>query len=438
VVPVVLVAQPVPTPDQIDEDWILRHDWILRRVILDDSFVPAMDYLATHVVGDEFGLRELRKTLREHRRAHDELKDDLLALRAEEGRRYAALERSVQAQADAVQADDDEGFFEGIGEAFFGSNDASPDAQRIREDAARDAYERSVRDAKDVQDRLDNETSSLQQVTEAYAKALAEHLNARTQIARLLVHVRDNIIHYMQAIWSHEPPDQRYFRLFEVKVPKLEGTTTYTLEPDPDGIPMPPSWTTPYKLVSKCTLNPNLTYQPLHKVADVDELLGFKGNYMIFPMRRGNALTDHLMLPYLNAQMGLQDPDILGRWTLAELGDYVCCLKRHLSKERFEKLRPGLLAAYERLLASPNPDGEEVIVPTGSLFIEALPGTHPILEDFKLLHRSVDVRKAQADVRATELENVRIAARILKDELEDPTTEKTVYVDAGLDIDPHL
>src|SRR5439155_9933281 len=43
--PVILVANDVPAPDEIDDSWLVEHDWILRRVILDDSFRPALDYL---------------------------------------------------------------------------------------------------------------------------------------------------------------------------------------------------------------------------------------------------------------------------------------------------------------------------------------------------------------------------------------------------------
>ena len=69
-----------------------------------------------------------------------------------------------------------------------------------------------------------------------------------------------------------------------------------------------------------------------------------------------------------------------------------------------------------------------MIVPTTSLYIEALVGTHPLLEDFKLLHRALDVKKVQAEVRHAELENVRLAARVLKGEDEDPDIEKKIVV----------
>ncbi len=74
------------------------------------------------------------------------------------------------------------------------------------------------------------------------------------------------------------------------------------------------------------------------------------------------------------------------------------------------------------------------IVPTNSLYIECLVGTHPLLEDFKLIHRALDVKKVQAEVRRAELENIRLAARALEGEREDPDIEKKIVVENG----PHV
>ena len=54
-----------------------------------------------------------------------------------------------------------------------------------------------------------------------------------------------------------------------------------------------------------------------------------------------------------------------------------------------------------------------------------------MLEDFKLIHRALDVKKVQAEVRRTELENVRLAARVLKGECEDPDIEKKIVIEGG-------
>ena len=70
-----------------------------------------------------------------------------------------------------------------------------------------------------------------------------------------------------------------------------------------------------------------------------------------------------------------------------------------------------------------------MIVPTQSLYIEALVGTHPLLEDFKLLHRALDVKKVQGEVRHAELENIRLAARALKGNDEDPDIEKKIVIE---------
>ncbi len=433
VMPIVLVAQEFPTPDEINEDWIIAHDWILRRVILDDSFIPAMNYLASKVVGDEYALQEMYLNLQQQRRIADEIKEELVAIREQTGRRYAALQTSVELRADAIDAEKNEGFLEeGVEGLFGGSGGVSAEGLQVREDAAKDAYERAAKEEKELLGRLERETTALSTLSDTYTKNLSDHLNRREQISRLRVHLKANIMYYMQAIWSQEPPDQRFFRLHQVRVPKLQGTTTYTLEIDQDAVPMLPDLKKPYKMVAHCNLDPNLDeYDTLAEVADLDNLLGFKGNYMMFPLKQSNVLTDFMMSPYLDPVMGLRDPDPLGDWTIKDLVKYTCCLKHRLSKRQFQDLLPGLREVYRRLLTKPGSDGEEIIVPTGSLFIEALPGAHPILEDFKLFHRVVDVKKVQAEVRAMEFENVRMAARLLEGEREDPTIEKKVVIEGG-------
>ena len=63
--------------------------------------------------------------------------------------------------------------------------------------------------------------------------------------------------------------------------------------------------------------------------------------------------------------------------------------------------------------------------------IEALPGKHPVMEDFKLAHRALDVKKVQADVRSQELENLRRAARVLGGDLTDPRVDKNITITGG-------
>ena len=52
---------------------------------------------------------------------------------------------------------------------------------------------------------------------------------------------------------SYEPADQRFFRLHDVRVPRLIGQKTYTIVPDPDGFSL--DGTTPYKLTAHSSLD---------------------------------------------------------------------------------------------------------------------------------------------------------------------------------------
>ncbi|MEU9087465.1 hypothetical protein [Streptomyces sp. NPDC048357] len=425
--PVVLVAQEVPAPHEIDDDWLVSHDWILRRVLLDDSFQPALGYLSDGLVGDEFALREQFENVEQQRRLVESVRQGLVSVRSQLGRRYAALERSIERRAEAVEAEDSEGLLGKAAEFFTGDSDESEESARIREEAARDAYERAARQERDSLARLEREVTALQSLSDAYTAALAQHLNRKTQVARLRVHVKANILYYMQAIWSHEPPDQRFFRLHKTLVPVLDGGRTYDLVPNNSLPPAPPTWKKPLELVAHCTFPQPLHYQSLAEIADLDNLLGYKGNYMIFPLRSPNDLTDFMMTPYLDADGTVHDPDEPGNWTLEEFDAYVCCLKEKLDAAEFKKVLPGLRTYYAYLMSSRRRLSDTVVVPSGSLYIEALPGTHPVLENFKLRHRAVDVLKVQAEARDAELENLRVAQRILDGNLEDPDTEKVVW-----------
>ncbi len=51
--PVILVAQEVPAPNEITRAWFLQYDWILAKNLLDESFRPALQYLAMEAAGAE-------------------------------------------------------------------------------------------------------------------------------------------------------------------------------------------------------------------------------------------------------------------------------------------------------------------------------------------------------------------------------------------------
>src|SRR4029077_5839110 len=71
--PVVLVANDVPAPHEVDEAWLLRHDWILKRVILDDSLLPALASLRSGFAGQESALVILEMQVQHQKNVVDQL-----------------------------------------------------------------------------------------------------------------------------------------------------------------------------------------------------------------------------------------------------------------------------------------------------------------------------------------------------------------------------
>src|SRR5262249_10552093 len=159
--------------------------------------------------------------------------------------------------------------------------------------AAKDAHQYALEKAEKAGVALRQEVNMLHMLTDAYNKALQARLDAETQTKRLLVHIRNNMFYYMQAIWSMEPPDQRLLRLCEVQVPVLEvESRSYRVKVLPDDdlfAPFREPGTEKHKafLHGKLKHNANGQFEtrPLADVAQIDTLLGFKGNYMIFPMK---------------------------------------------------------------------------------------------------------------------------------------------------------
>jgi len=448
---VVLVAQEMPCPEDIDEDWLIAYRWILNRVMLDDSFKQPLMYVAEGQVAEEFALEELRRTLAQQRRLVEELKEDVAESRALTESRYASLQRSMERTARATQRKSKSGGLFGLtkkltsysvigsfADSFIGGEGAeTPETARVREAASQDAYQREIQKLRDQEGQLAQTNTSLGRATEEYTDRLSEHLANVVLVTELKNHVKDNITHYMQAIWMHEPFQQRWLRLKDVPVPLLKrAKRIYKIKTNPTVGNLANVTHLKAKVHSFATtgdfvLPPKkeegtLETVPLYQVADIDGLLGFRANYMIFPMKKANAITDFMMEPYVEKAAGgygITDPDDLGNISLDEFSEYVCCLKENLTVEEFDELRDELSAQLKKLLQSPLRDDEEIVVPMDATYIEAILGATPLLENFKLLHRQIDAADAQEDLKLKKMEKLRYAQRLLNDELDDPETE---------------
>ena len=447
---VVLVAQEMPKASEIDPVWLIKHDWILNRVLLDDSFKPALTYVSTTLVSEQVTLNHMRRALLDQQALVEQIKEDLADRRSSAGLRYAALERQIERSAQ--DAEDSGGILDKVsdivsgggllGGILGGGDEGEDNSAKIREDAARDAWEREYKEEQAFRNRLGGAQSTLATMRDDFNKRLSTHLAEVTQVERLATHIYQNIMYYMQAIWSHEPDDQRFLRLRDVPIPNLKphkprrkysfpaNFTTNAITFDPDRIV---GLDTEYGMAEIPPQPEHIPTLPLAQVGDLSNPLGFMGNYIILPMYETNALTDFMMDPYViyaEGEYGINDPDPAGNISLNEFSDYVCCLKNKLTTERFDELAPSLRDTLRKLLQRSVRENEEIIVGTGNLYIEALPGAHSIMEQFKHLHRQIDVKAAQEELRTTAIDNIRRAQRILNKNLEDPDI-KAKYVFEG-------
>ncbi len=426
--PVVLVAQNIPKPNHIDEAFLIRHGWILKRALLDDSYEPSLAYVSGPLAGDKVTKDALFTAMENHRRVVETLKDDLYAMKEQASEGYEALRRAIEARIDESIAEDTDGFFSDVAD-FFGGDGQSVEGAQAREEAARAHEQRAVEQVKQQTMALQREVSAYTEATDKYTKALRQHKEWELKIVDLLLHIKENIIHYMQAIWAYEHPDERFLRLQYKKAPtfnEINGGASYTFAGDTtltrdtvrsDGTI---ETRTAVEFEYSANFDVDQTGKTLSEIADLNTLLGFKGNYMIFPLRENNALTDFMMTPYVDAGFRLLDPHDPGNINREQFARYVCYLRDQLDDAEFEAARPALQDRFRRLLLSEPNQGDEIVVPSGSLYIEALPGSNPLIEDFKLAHRALDVVQAQEGARQSSLDNLRRAALLLDENYDDP------------------
>jgi hypothetical protein len=432
--PVILVANDVPAPHEVDQGWILRYDWILKRTILDDSFLPALEYLAADYTGAELALQTLGLAVEQQKSVVDRIS---LQVQAANQSLDAAMLGLQASESQAVRDQQDQetlalvkSFFDPLNITQTGKVDGNSDRARV--DFAKDALNRAQAKVNQLVSDLKTETTALQAAIDKYVAATTKHFSMLAEIDRLRIHVKDNIIYYMQAIWTYEPADQRYFRLYNLDVPVFGHNTTVKFTGVSRGLAsMDPS----YRSMDIGLAPPTLLDQPtkLHQVADLETLLGFKGNYMIFPVTNfDNYLIWFMIQHYISIDdingVTAKDPEPGADFSLRDLQ----AAKEHIHAKDWNSFASNEAAFEEimfRLLSRQAP--EMVIVPSNSLYIEALPGTHPLLEDFKLIHRAIDVKRAQAEARKAELENLRLGARLANEELGDPDIDKVVLIKDG-------
>ena len=320
---------------------------------------------------------------------------------------------------------------------------AAEDVTETQAENSRSALNWADQDLNRMEQILRGAVTSLERATDAYVKAIEKRLNRRVQIDRLILHVKENIIHYMQAIWTSEHVDQRYLRLYDMTI-QWPGDATLKLASTPvQGGDRPSGlnglFKRPGRKKWKAKLKPPRFAEKvkLHQVADLDRLLGFRGNLAIFPLTRPNALSTFLSQDFLDSEFGQTDPD--GSDEIPTASEAIEIAKCAFGKVGDNEQERGRVAQWLMdALRDAHTISRDVIVPTGELFIEALPGAHPLLEDFKLKHRAYDAAKAATDVRTAQLDLIRRAMRLENDDTTDPEVDKLIHIEGNTSssIDP--
>lgn len=467
--PVVLVAFDVPQPSEIDEDWLLTHDWILRRAMLDPSLAIALDYIRKGLTADELSVEVYKAQWEVQLAVVEELKNNL---RIHENLRKAArgaMQGAINTVADKFDLGDAAQAAGGLALPALGSglgplgfltsvvaggavisdalsSDLTKEEVAALQETARLGLEWANADMQDAASKVQSAVYALEKATQDYVGAVMRRQQMRTRIDQLRIHVKENILYYMQAIWAHEPPDQRYFRLYDQEV----------IWPEADGLPQmrPVTHTaTPTTLSNISALSeyfggrdfnafelkfpsPKIVSEydkrPLHQIADLDDLLGFKGNYAIFPLKDHNAVTNFMSQGFLDNYFGLTDPDPYGDLpTESEALEIAKCLWERAGDSRDK--RAEVVDWLTHVLKNQIYVSDEIVVPSGEMFIEALPGSHPLLEDFKLRHRAVDMEKARQGLTNSRIESIRRIKRLMDEDMSDPDVDKNIHISGSTD-----
>ena len=145
----------------------------------------------------------------------DSLSLEVAALKEEVANRYVALENAIHNRIDAQNTPPMLGEY-GYNRSSGDTTPLSPEAAKAYEKAAKEAHESAMKRSQQATEALTNETSTLHRLTDIYNRALINFLTKRKMVDGLLLHIKDNIFYYMQAIWKLENADQRYFRLINV------------------------------------------------------------------------------------------------------------------------------------------------------------------------------------------------------------------------------
>jgi hypothetical protein len=406
---VIFAAERLPLPTEIDEAWVRQYDWIIAKVLKDES------YRAT--------LNELIQD-REESNPVEGLTEDPFADAAK-----AARENFAQFNQTAGQGNPQ------------GQGLSIPDIYA----APQQIYQQHLR--------------------EQAARQRANDLR-KIRRERLFLHIVDNILHYCQAIWTHEEPDQRLLR-YKKEGRRVPVEWSAPAQPHVAGAP-PPQY------------RPTGATAPLWEMIDPTGPMAYVGNYAVFALRAQPALEPGTVRPKLvktpqGIELLLSFEDLLAIKRAPYVGDdgdlrdpALDACKREAAHMTPQKLRQ-IVDAKAREVASFLPELEvqlldandqvrrdanrelqyqltqeewaqylylkngtrRFLVDSNSLYLSLRVGEGAALEPFKLAHRYIDWLKAVEELTGIQLKNRRRTAHLNTPGEYDPDIEKVIVVEDG-------
>ncbi len=403
---VVMVAEELPSPQDVGFEWVKQHDWIIARVLLDDSYRDALSSISQEVPQP----------------ALNSLMEDLLKARDKTIQHLG----SFAAATGTVSATD---------------IDFAEEAQRAFRATAREKLERLRRQ---------------------YALDAKRH--------RLYQHIRENLLHYCRATWQQEDPQQRLlrYRRSGVRVPldwhfepQLGGEMPIDEFVETFGSDSEAG------VAGTFRADPQGRFLPLADLVNPAGPIGFFGNYALFSLRPEYAgssdlwpLLDVFKTPYtahddelgltvvvdplqkaLTAQVAANPPSaqaLEACWK--DMLDHVPALQEAFLRaqalvasgedpEAVAKLtaEASLRRFYAEYLFR-RQQSRRFLVDTNNLVVDLVPGEGSALEPFKQAHRAIDVQKADGERERIEIENQRRTQLVAEGRLADPDVSRVVVV----------
>jgi hypothetical protein len=372
--PYVFIGIDIPSPWQIDESFIIEHSWTLRKAVLDVRFVEVLDYLCETWAGDLVEQTFLETKVRDARELVVKLEAQLRALKS-------STNKSQQRLTDAIgESDNDDGALWGGLEWLLGDLDGD-EARRTGIEATEKTMQFLSNSLQDVTAKLTGAADLYSAALDSLAAGTARIANWKVRIAELRTHIQSNVFWYMRSVWLHTDPTEIFMTYHDVEVDYFDVSDLTVVDFNAAAIGLLNSEVIRSNFTPAATIRSIRSKTKVGLIADLSNPF-FVGNYIGFPLHQHNSHT----LRLASSTIAIEESQL----AKLEIAD---------GKEQ-------LLELFGILPPS------EVVVPSGQLFIECLPGTQPVLEQFKVGHRNEDLLKARSGRIAEELENLRRCLRL--------------------------